>query len=123
MGMGTIYLAGPMRGLENDNFPAFDAAADHLRSYGFHVLSPSEHDRELGFDGTDATRGSFDIHAAFRWDVNAVLGADALVLLSGWEKSTGVGIEKSIADAIGTPVFQYGDAVDGLLLLPIVAPF
>ena len=40
-----IYLAGPMRGYANFNFPAFDYAAAKLRNKGFEVFSPAERDR------------------------------------------------------------------------------
>jgi hypothetical protein len=46
----TIYLAGPMRGVAAYNFPAFDRAAEYLRSLGHGVVSPAEIDRAHGFD-------------------------------------------------------------------------
>lgn len=40
----TAYLAGPMRGIPEYNFPAFYAAAAALRAHGLNVWSPAEND-------------------------------------------------------------------------------
>ncbi len=39
-----IYLAGPMTGLPDYNFPAFMKAAAYLRSQGAIVFNPAEND-------------------------------------------------------------------------------
>ena len=105
--MKTAYLAGPMRGYDQFNFPAFDEAAATLRGWDWDVLSPAEHDRLEGFDETKNSLGGFDMAAAMRWDIGAVLDADAIVLLPGWENSAGVAIELSVARAIGIEVWEY----------------
>lgn len=101
------YIAGPMRGIASFNFPAFDAARTALRARRFIVRCPAEHDRSNGFDPTLNSMSGFDLHAAFRWDVKAVLWADAVVVLPGWEQSTGASLEVAIARAVGTPVLRY----------------
>ena len=40
-----IYIAGPMRGYENFNFPAFDAAAQLYRAIGYEVFNPADKDK------------------------------------------------------------------------------
>lgn len=102
--MRTVYVAGPMRGYDQFNFKAFDAAAERLRADGWTVLSPAEHDRQTGFDETKNSLDGFDMHAAFRWDVLAILNADAIYMLAGWEASEGANIELAVAKAIGLTV-------------------
>ena len=99
-----IYLAGPMRGIEQFNFPAFQEAAAELRGLGHEVISPAEHDLELGFDPTLNSLDGFDLQAAMRWGVAQVLMADLVYLLEGWEGSEGVAVELAVAKAIGVPI-------------------
>lgn len=87
-----FYLAGPMSGLPDRNFPAFIAAAEHLRAIGIDVISPAEFEWEL------PTEGDLPIGHTY----GDVLGRDVkividdvvgLILLPGWEKSVGSRIE------------------------------
>ena len=41
----TIYVAGPMRGFENYNYPAFDRQTRVLRAQGWDVVNPADMDR------------------------------------------------------------------------------
>lgn len=52
-----VYIAGPMTGLPEYNFPAFHAAAKAWRDAGWEVLNPAE-----AFDG-DTTSGAVLLHA------------------------------------------------------------
>lgn len=42
----TLYVAGPMSGLPQFNFPLFDAVAESLRDDGYTIVSPHECDSE-----------------------------------------------------------------------------
>jgi hypothetical protein len=96
-----------MRGLNLFNFPAFEAAAADLRSRGYTVFSPAEHDLETGFDPTTNSLDGFDLTDAMRWDLSKVLESDVVVMLPGWYPSIGSNIEVATARAIGTPVLDY----------------
>lgn len=111
--MPVAYVAGPMRGYDQFNFPAFDNAARCLRRHGWEVLSPAEHDRETGFDETLNNLDGFDLQKAMRWDIQAVLSADVIVLLPGWRNSHGTSIELTVARAVGVEVFEFDETLTG----------
>lgn len=98
-----IYLSGPMTGLPELNYPAFRAAASHLRGMDFveDVHNPAEWE-EKNNDGV------FDLKMAFvDYCLYIIREADAVVVLPGWEASPGANAEVALAKAIGKPVFAY----------------
>jgi hypothetical protein len=113
----SAYLAGPMRGIEEFNVPAFDAAASALRAKNWEVFSPAE--RDLGDAEAQAAhreaRESGDWSSALplayymAHDLKAVCRHDALILLDGWEQSQGARLEAVVAVEIGHPVFLYNE--------------
>jgi hypothetical protein len=90
-----IYIAGPMSGLPEFNRPAFTAAADKLRAAGVEVINPAEH-----FGGDQSLPWS----VYMREGIAAVLRADCVRVLPGWENSRGAKLEVAVAEAIGIPV-------------------
>jgi hypothetical protein len=104
--MATIYIAGPMRGYSEYNFPAFDAAAKAWRKAGWTVISPAELDRVAGVhEFTDPLPPGF-LRDAMRRDMLAICSCDAIALLPGWEASSGVKVEKTLADFLGLRVLD-----------------
>jgi hypothetical protein len=104
-----VYLAGPMRGYPDFNFPAFFEATKDLEARGYEVLSPAAHDVEIGLDYTnpDLVGQGFDLEKSMEWDLGSVLVSDAVVVLPGWRASTGVGHEVAVARVTGRPVLEY----------------
>lgn len=105
------YLAGPMRGHPEFNFPAFHEATTKLRYIGWLITSPAEHDEEQGLNPKADSLAGFDLKAAFRWDLGIILECDYVIVLPGWEDSKGAVLEVSVARAIGTPVVTLADAL------------
>lgn len=105
--MPTVYIAGPMRGIDGFNFPAFDRAARQLRDYGHEVTSPAEMDRKdhPDFDPTLNDLAGFDVEDALRRDFRVILEQDAIVLLPGWRASTGARAERFVAEVTGRRVY------------------
>lgn len=114
-----IYLAGPMRGLPEFNFPAFHKAAATLRSLGHTVFNPAERDIER-HDGVDISKGNasgcealaatqhgFDLRTALGEDLAWICQhADAVALLPDWRNSKGATAEHATAVALGLKVVE-----------------
>lgn len=87
-----IYIAGPMTGMPDLNFPAFHAAARRLRRAGWEVVNPAEN-----FGGrTDMAREVY-----LRADVALLVQCDAIAMLPGWQDSLGAALEYLIATELG----------------------
>jgi Domain of unknown function (DUF4406) len=102
----TWYLAGPMRGYPQCNFPAFTRAADRLRAQGYNVISPAEMDspetRKEAMScvgGEDlATYGGETTGAILARDVRIVADdVTGVVFLPGWTQSRGARLEAFVA--------------------------
>lgn len=94
-----VYIAGPMTGLPQMNYPAFVEAAARWREAGWDVVAPHEN-----FDGdTTLPYGTY-----IRADLAMLLTATAIALLPGWEHSRGARFELHAAQLMG---FDMYDAV------------
>jgi hypothetical protein len=107
----TLYIAGPMSGLPGYNAAAFDAAAVDLRQRGYRVINPVELDLEVGFDPSTDSPEDFDLPAAIRRDVVALIECDAIVMLPGHETSKGATAERHVAIWRGLEVLSYPSMV------------
>jgi hypothetical protein len=85
--MKRIYIAGPMTGLPEFNYPAFNAEAQRLRRLGYEVANPAENPVPpckswLGY---------------MRMALPQLVSCDIVALLPGWQDSRGARIERSLA--------------------------
>lgn len=109
-----LYLAGPMRGYKDFNFPAFREAAAYLRSQDHEVFSPAEKDEERHGVGTltsetgdeaDVVAKGFSLRHALYDDTKYIcLEAEGIAMLPGWEASSGARAEWALANALGHKV-------------------
>lgn len=109
--MPKLYLAGPMRGRPEFNFPAFQLARIQLREQGFEVFCPAENDLAGGFDPAgmsgyeDLAAHGFDLRRALAEDLDYIARqADGVAILDGWDKSLGAKAEVAVAHALDLPV-------------------
>ena len=91
---GPIYVSGPMTGMLELNFPAFNAAAQRLRALGFEVVNPAELNPDPAAKWVDC----------MRQDIKALCDCQAVATLPGWERSKGASLEVLIAERLGMAV-------------------
>ncbi|WP_456254864.1 DUF4406 domain-containing protein [Pseudomonas iridis] len=96
-----LYLAGPMTGFEDFNFPAFNKMAADLRARGFIVENPAEHGVVDGADWADY----------MAYDLTRLGLCGQVALLPGWENSKGARLEVHIARELGMSVVNAHDLV------------
>lgn len=90
-----IYIAGPMTGLPEFNYPAFHTAAERLTERGFDPINPARTEvREHCRTWLDYMRASLHDLAA----------CDAVATLPGWGESRGAALEVHIARSLELPV-------------------
>lgn len=86
-----VYIAGPMTGYAELNFPAFRTEAAALRSVGLEVINPAE-------INVDPSAGW---SACMRADIAQLVTCDRIHLLPGWSRSKGASLEHHIGRALG----------------------
>lgn len=119
-----LYVAGPMSGRPQFNYPAFDAMAEVLRDDGWIVQSPAEMDdpkvRQAAMECETGDFAEFYAklgvagHERETWgdflsrDVKLIADdVDGIVLLDGWETSRGARLEAFVTLQVQKPVFYW----------------
>ena len=94
----AAYVAGPMTGHPDMNFPAFKAATKFLRQSGMfaRVICPTE-------CCPDANAAW---HDAMKLDIAAAMTADSVVLLPGWPTSKGATLEAFLHLKFGSKFYS-----------------
>jgi len=126
-----VYIAGPMTGIPQFNYPAFIALAEELRSRGiYEVISPAEMDdpetaaaalrSEDGAPGSGSANGeTWGDFLARDVKLLADDGIQGIVVLPNWDRSRGARLETFVANALcGIPIFTLGEF--GLVPVPYI---
>jgi hypothetical protein len=93
-----IYIAGPMTGLPDYNYPKFLSVEADLKKMGYkHILNPARI-----ANGETGKCYSYYI----RESLNLIKNADAVVFLNGWEKSKGANLEHHCSTLMGLKTFD-----------------
>lgn len=95
-----LYIAGPMTGLPNLNYDAFNDASYKLSKMGHEVYNPA-----TTFNGAYLDL-PYDIW--LREAIRLVSMVNGMVLLSGWDMSKGALTEIHIGLSLGMPFYALG---------------
>jgi Domain of unknown function (DUF4406) len=90
-----IYIAGPMTGKKDYNYPAFNKEAELLRGYGHTVINPAE-----------INNVNTPWHECIRKNIVELVSCNALQLLPGWHDSRGAKLEYYIAESLGMLIYM-----------------
>lgn len=111
-----LYLAGPMSGIPQFNFPAFFAATKRLRDLGYDIVSPAEldeeHIRTQALSSSDGAPDKVDRSWGDFLSRDVKIVADAvkgIVFLPGWEKSRGARLEAFVGLLCGHNFASYDE--------------
>lgn len=111
--MTKVYIAGPMTGVKDWNFPAFFEAERQLEALGYEVVNPAHNDGATVQDalqsaGTPESPNNLWSYYMKR-DLPQVMNVDMLCVLPGWQTSKGARLEVTVARAIGLPLMVLKD--------------
>lgn len=105
-----VYIAGPMTGYEEFNFPQFFQAERELVALGHEPLNPAWNNgdnlEQAIIDAEESGRNWYDY---MRKDLVYLSQADAVVVLEGWKKSKGAQLEVHIARKLDMPILILED--------------
>ena len=103
-----IYIAGPMSGKEDWNFPAFFETETQLKMLGHEVINPARNDGEnveaalISAGSPERPNNSWSYY--MKRDLPNVLSVDAVCVLPGWQSSKGASLEVYVAEEVGIPL-------------------
>jgi hypothetical protein len=96
----TLYIAGPMTGLPEFNYPAFFWAAGRLAESGIDTINPARAEgREDCTSWVDYMRAS----------LRDLADCDGVATLQGWGDSRGAALEVHIARSLDLPIKPVGE--------------
>lgn len=108
-----VYIAGPMSGMPDWNFPAFFEAERQLEALGYDVINPAHNDGVTVQDALESAGSPDRPNNLWSWymrrDLPHVMEVDALCVLPGWQNSKGAKLEVHVATAIGIPLMVLQD--------------
>lgn len=86
-----VYVAGPMSGMPDLNYPEFNRAAQYLRELGYHVENPAENPEPACKSWA----------GYMRLAIAQLVKCDEIHMLRGWGESKGAKLEHEIAQQLG----------------------
>ena len=108
--MKKVYIAGPMTGYDDWNFPAFFEAERQLLELGYEVINPAHNDGSTYEEAlASANSGKHSWGWYMRRDLKHVLEVDIICLLPNWKESKGALLEVEVAKALDLPLMVLRD--------------
>jgi len=103
--MAIVYISGPMTGLPELNYPAFNSAEMALRDIGIHAENPAKNPKP-----SPETWENY-----MRMAIRQLCTCDLVVTLDGWCSSRGAVAEVELAHRLGMRVVPYHEYLQEVL--------
>jgi hypothetical protein len=97
-----LYIAGPMSGLPDLNYPAFHEAEQELRAHGFDVSNPARN--EIEHPDADNAWQQY-----MRASLRQISMVEGIATLPDWERSRGAALEVYLATHLGLVIHTVTD--------------
>lgn len=111
----SLYIAGPMTGIEEFNWPLFDSVQAALEAVGIEAVNPAALDRALKqtFPDEDFENGTAEggakLATFLKRDFHVLTKCEGIVFLEGWEDSTGANCELIVSQMAGMSTWLWID--------------
>ena len=105
----VIYIAGPMKGKEDLNFPAFNEAYYQLREQGDEVINPVHLSRDLSTKLNVSLRDLTEREFALEDTQAIITRCTHMYMLEGWEYSKGAKAEHALAEWLGLTILYQSE--------------
>ena len=111
----SLYIAGPMTGIEEYNWPAFDAVEEALVAVGIETINPAALDRDMELlpdaddFATGQQEGGANLASFLKRDFHVLTTMEGIVFLEGWEDSTGANCELIVGQMAGMSTWLWVD--------------
>ncbi len=96
-----LYIAGPMSGIPDLNYPLFNEVAEFYRAEGYHVENPAENTIDASITDSFLQWQEF-----MRLSIAQLITCDVVAVLPDYLASRGAALEVHIAKAIGLTIFE-----------------
>jgi hypothetical protein len=90
-----------MTGIADYNYPEFNRVAKLIRDMGYEVENPADSEKE----NTEYAYQAAPHEWYMRKAIEKITTCNAVVLLNGWENSSGAKLEVDIARGLGLPMW------------------
>jgi len=101
-----VYIAGPMRGHKEDNYPEFFKAERRLDAKKIYkVVNPARMDKEEECLAAAYSKPyDIDHKEALKRDIDEIFKVESMYFLRGWERSEGARVEHALAIYLGLSI-------------------
>ncbi len=113
----SLYIAGPMTGIEGYNWPAFNEVDDALQAVGIETVNPAKMDEAYHVEdsipaadfATGKDVGAVNLASFLKRDFHYLTTCEGIVFIEGWQDSIGANCELLVGQMAGLSTWLWID--------------